>query len=159
MSIVYKLWIQPILECGSILYSGAAITYLHHLDNLQSWIEQTCSFVFNPFFLTRLPQLWFWIIGSFVIYWLKRVMGTYKLIVHSFVISISFLIDLIDFIRSIQLSIYILLTLAISGHWINLDTVGWLQLFLLGMIFQLIYSVGRNPWMVSHIERHTAFHM
>ena len=48
MSITYKLWIHPILEYGSILYSGAVTTHLHHLDNLQSRIEQTCSFVFKP---------------------------------------------------------------------------------------------------------------
>jgi len=51
-------------------------------------------------------------------------MGTYKLIVHSYVILISFLVDLIDFIHGIQLSIYVLLNPAISGHWIDLDTVG-----------------------------------
>ena len=47
MNIVYKScnWIRPILEYGSIHYSGAATTYLHRLDNLQSRIEQTCSFV------------------------------------------------------------------------------------------------------------------
>jgi len=50
--------------------------------------------------------------------------GTYKLIVHSFVILISFLVDIIDFIYGIQLSIYVLLISAISGHWIDLDAVG-----------------------------------
>jgi len=62
-----------------------------------------------------------------------------------FVILISFLIDLIDFIHGIQLSIYILLIPVISGHCINFDTVGWLQLFLLGMIFQLIYFCRKRP--------------
>lgn len=40
------IWIRPILEYSNIFYSGAATTHLHHLDNLQSWIEQTCSFDF-----------------------------------------------------------------------------------------------------------------
>jgi len=44
MSIIYKSWIRPILEYGSILYSGAATTHLRRLDNLQSRIEHTCSF-------------------------------------------------------------------------------------------------------------------
>jgi len=57
MSITYKSWIRLILEYGSILYSGAVTTHLHHLDNLQSRIEQTCSFVLNLFFLAGLPQL------------------------------------------------------------------------------------------------------
>jgi len=62
----------------------------------------------------------------FVIYWLERVVGTYKLIVHSFVILLSFLVDLIDFIHGVQLSIYVLLIPAISVHWIDLGTVGFL---------------------------------
>ena len=39
MSTRYKSWIRPILEYGSILYSGAAITYLHCLNGLQSRFE------------------------------------------------------------------------------------------------------------------------
>jgi len=46
------------------------------------------------------------------------------LIVHSFVILISFLVDLIDFIHGIQLSICVLLIPVISGYWIDLDAVG-----------------------------------
>ena len=33
---------------GSILYSGVASTYLRHLDDLQSRIERSCSFAFQP---------------------------------------------------------------------------------------------------------------
>jgi len=50
--------------------------------------------------------------------------GTYRLILHSSVILISFLVDLIDFIHGIQLNIYVLLIPAISGHWIDIDAVG-----------------------------------
>ena len=45
--------IRPILEYGNILYSGAAATHLHHLNNLQSRIEQTCSSVFQLFLSRR----------------------------------------------------------------------------------------------------------
>ena len=48
MCTIYKSWICPILEYGSILYSGAANTHLRRLDDLQSRIERTCSFVFQP---------------------------------------------------------------------------------------------------------------
>ena len=48
MCTIYKSWICPTLEYGSILYSGAASTHLHRLDDLQSWIEWSCSFVFQP---------------------------------------------------------------------------------------------------------------
>ena len=48
MCTVYKSWIRPALEYGNILYSGAAATHLHRLDALQSRIEGTCSFVFQP---------------------------------------------------------------------------------------------------------------
>ena len=40
-------WIHPTLEHGSTLYSGAANTYLCRLD-LQSQIERSCLFVFQP---------------------------------------------------------------------------------------------------------------
>ena len=48
ISILYKSWIRPIFEYGNILYSGAAASYLHRLDTLQSRIEQTCSSDFQP---------------------------------------------------------------------------------------------------------------
>ena len=48
MSTIYKSWIRPTLEYGNILYSGAASTYLRRLDDLQSRIEWSCSFVFQP---------------------------------------------------------------------------------------------------------------
>ena len=47
MYTIYKSWIRPAIEYGSILYSGAASTHLHRLDNLQSCIEGSCSFVFS----------------------------------------------------------------------------------------------------------------
>ena len=43
LSLMYKSWIHPALEYGSILYAGAASTHLQRLDCLQSRIEQTCS--------------------------------------------------------------------------------------------------------------------
>ena len=48
MCTIYKYWIRPTLEYDSILYSGAANTHLRHLDDLQSRIEWSCSFVFQP---------------------------------------------------------------------------------------------------------------
>ena len=36
MCTIYKSWIRPTLEYGSILYSGAADTHLCRLDDLQS---------------------------------------------------------------------------------------------------------------------------
>ena len=38
VSIIYKSWNRPILEYGNMLYSGAAATHLHRLNNLQSQI-------------------------------------------------------------------------------------------------------------------------
>ena len=43
LSLMYKSWIRPALEYGSILYAGATSTHLQRLDCLQSRIEQTCS--------------------------------------------------------------------------------------------------------------------
>ena len=60
----------------------------------------------------------------FVVYWLERVVGTYRLVAHSFVMLISFLVDLIDFTLGIQLSIYVLLIPAILEHLIDLEEVG-----------------------------------
>ena len=48
MCTVHKSWICPTLEYGNILYSGTATTHLCHLHALQSRIEQTCSFIFQP---------------------------------------------------------------------------------------------------------------
>ena len=48
MCTIYKSWIRPTLEHGNILYSGAASTHLRRLDDLQSCIERSCSFVFQP---------------------------------------------------------------------------------------------------------------
>ena len=48
MCTIYKSWICPTLDYGIILYSGVANTYLHCLDDLQSRIEKSCSFVFQP---------------------------------------------------------------------------------------------------------------
>ena len=47
MCTIYKSWIRPTLEYGNILYSGAASTHLRRLDDLQSRIERSFSFVFN----------------------------------------------------------------------------------------------------------------
>ena len=52
ISTIYKSWIRPTLEYGNILYSGAASTHLRRLDDLQSRIEQSCSFCFS----TTLPS-------------------------------------------------------------------------------------------------------
>ena len=48
MCTIYISWIRPTLEYGSNLYSGAASTHLCCLDDLQSRIERSCSFVFQP---------------------------------------------------------------------------------------------------------------
>ena len=47
MCTIYKSWIRPTLEYGSILYSGAANIHLSHFVDLQSRIERSCSFVFQ----------------------------------------------------------------------------------------------------------------
>ena len=47
---LYKPWIRPVLEYGSILYSGAALSHLNHLDHLQARVENyvwTCTSIFN----------------------------------------------------------------------------------------------------------------
>ena len=53
MCTIYKSWIRPTLEYGSILYSGAANTQLRCLDDLQSRIEWSRSFVFQPLSLSK----------------------------------------------------------------------------------------------------------
>ena len=47
MCTVYKPWFHQTLEYGSILYSGAANNHLRCLDDLQSQIERSHSFVFQ----------------------------------------------------------------------------------------------------------------
>ena len=52
------------------------------LDNVQSWIEQTCSFVFQPLLHCRKAA----IIGTvFVVFWLEKARGVYGLIVQHLV--------------------------------------------------------------------------
>ena len=36
LCLMYKSWIRPTLEYGNILYSGAALSHLQRLDNLQA---------------------------------------------------------------------------------------------------------------------------
>ena len=43
---LYKFWIRPVLEYGSVLYSGAAPTHLNHLDRFQAHVENMCGFTF-----------------------------------------------------------------------------------------------------------------
>ena len=42
---IYKSWIRPTIEYGSILYSEAANTHLRCLDNLKSQIKWSCSLI------------------------------------------------------------------------------------------------------------------
>ena len=48
MCTIYESCICPTLEYGSIVYSRAANTHLHRFDDLQSQIEWSCLFVFQP---------------------------------------------------------------------------------------------------------------
>ena len=48
LCLIYKCWIRPTLEYGSILYSGAALGHLQRLDNLKTRIERTCCSTFPP---------------------------------------------------------------------------------------------------------------
>jgi len=41
---LYKSWIRPALEYGSILYSSAASSHLNRLNSLQSRVENMCGF-------------------------------------------------------------------------------------------------------------------
>ena len=66
-------------------------------------------------------------------------MGTYRLTAHSFVILISFLVNLVDFTLGIQPSIYILLIPAILEHWIDIEGAGLPQLSPSGMIFKQMW--------------------
>ena len=49
---LYKSWIRPILEYGSILYSGAALSHLNRLERLQARVENMCGLAF-PSLTTR----------------------------------------------------------------------------------------------------------
>jgi len=44
----YKSWIRPMLEYGSILYSGAALTHLNCLNSFQARVKNMCGFTFPP---------------------------------------------------------------------------------------------------------------
>ena len=44
---LYKSWIRPVLEYGSILYSGAALSYLNGLDRLKAYVENMCGLAFS----------------------------------------------------------------------------------------------------------------
>ena len=48
VNLMHKSWIRPTLEYGNILYSGAALSHLQHLDNLQVQIEHTCCLTCQP---------------------------------------------------------------------------------------------------------------
>ena len=41
---LYKSWIRPALEYGSILYSSAASSHLNRLNSLQTRVENMCGF-------------------------------------------------------------------------------------------------------------------
>ena len=43
---LYTSWIRPVLEYGSILYSGVALTHLNRLDQFQARVENMCEFTF-----------------------------------------------------------------------------------------------------------------
>ena len=47
LCLMYTSWICPTLEYGNILYCGAALSHLQHLDNLQTRIECTCCSTFQ----------------------------------------------------------------------------------------------------------------
>ena len=49
---LYKSWIRPTLEYGSILYSGAALSHLNRLERLQARVENMCGLEF-PSLTTR----------------------------------------------------------------------------------------------------------
>ena len=49
---LYKTWIRPTLEYGSILYSGAALSHLNRLERLQARVENMCGLAF-PSLTTR----------------------------------------------------------------------------------------------------------
>ena len=44
--IPYKSWICPVLEYGSVLYSGVALTHLNCLDSFQVHVQYMCGFTF-----------------------------------------------------------------------------------------------------------------
>ena len=46
MATLYKSWIRPVLEYGSILYSIAALSHLNCLDCLQAHVENMCGLTF-----------------------------------------------------------------------------------------------------------------
>ena len=46
MATLYKSWIHPMLEYGSILYSGAVLSHLNCLDYLQAHVENMCGLTF-----------------------------------------------------------------------------------------------------------------
>ena len=47
LCVMYKSRIHPTLEYGNVLYSGAALSHLRHLNNLQTRIERTYSSTFQ----------------------------------------------------------------------------------------------------------------
>ena len=64
-------------------------------------------------------------------------MGTYRLIVHSFV-AIRLFVGLIVFTPGTLPNIYVSLIPVILEHWTDLSTAGWLLLLIFEMGSQLI---------------------
>ena len=81
LSLMYKSWIRPALEYGSILYAGAASTHLQRLDYLQSRIEQTCSSQFH-YFTAVMHRLLDWSVVSLLV----RGEVVYRITAHYFVV-------------------------------------------------------------------------
>ena len=129
MCTIYKSWIRPTLEYGSILYSEAANIHLRCLVDLQSHIERSCSFVFQTLSHRRN--------AAFMGLVCRLLAGEGRGNAHSFMV-IRLFVGLIVFTPGTQLNIYVLSIPVILEHWTDLSAAGWLLLLIFGMGSQLI---------------------
>ena len=136
LSLMYKSWIRPTLEYGSILYAGAASTHLQWLDYLQSLIEQPVVHTFNHYFTAVMHRLLDWSVISLLV----RGEVVYRITAHYFVVLRILVASLPVCMPGILLRICALLIQLISGPLIGFDVVGRLWWSTFGMLFCRTYS-------------------
>ena len=133
LCLMHKSWIHPTLEYGNILYFGAALSHLQHLDNLQVQIERTCCLTCQLLLHCRNVA-----IIEFVCCLLaapcREGMGTCKVSARYSVELITSVAGPAVFMPGILQIICILLTLVIFGHSNISNAFGRFQLFVSGAL-------------------------
>ena len=130
LCLMHKSWIHPTLEYGNILYSGAALSHLQHLDNLQVQIEHTCCLTCQPLLHCRNAA----IIGFVCCLLAGEGWGTCRVSARYSVELITSVAGPAVFTPGILQIICILLTLVIFGHSNISNAFGRFQPFISGAL-------------------------